>query len=95
MLLWREDIHVTLNVFVTDRGGQKWNRIESLSDLPWICAGDFNEMFSFSEKAGAADRSSASMVQFREVLVDCGLSDVGFSGPTLTWNNRREASYNI
>ena len=30
------------------------------------------------------------MKLFRECLENCGLLDLGFSGPKFTWNNRQE-----
>lgn len=47
-------------------------------------------MLYFSEKVGGVDRSLGSMSQFRMALADCGLIDIRFSGPRLTWNNKRE-----
>ncbi|KAK3229264.1 hypothetical protein Dsin_001145 [Dipteronia sinensis] len=35
------------------------------------------------------------MVQFREVMDDCDLVDLGFSGLRFTWNNKRDGKDNI
>lgn len=58
------------------------------SSLPWLVAGDYNEILSNAEKSGGPRRSAAPMARFREALVDCGLSDMGFVGPRFTWSNR-------
>lgn len=46
--------------------------------------------YIFQKKVGGVDRSLGSMSQFRMALADCGLIDIRFSGPRLTWNNKRE-----
>ncbi|PON77977.1 Endonuclease/exonuclease/phosphatase [Parasponia andersonii] len=35
------------------------------------------------------------MLDFCTTLLDCGLCDLGFSGPMITWNNKREKVANI
>lgn len=35
------------------------------------------------------------MANFRQTVDNCELIDVGFSGPNLTWNNRRAREHNI
>jgi hypothetical protein len=35
------------------------------------------------------------MMAFRDCLMDCNLTDLGFTGYEFTWNNRREAEENI
>jgi hypothetical protein len=57
--------------------------------IPWLCAGDFNEIVDQSEKEGFAVRREAQMVKFRETLEECQLGDLGFVGPFFTWSNRR------
>jgi endonuclease/exonuclease/phosphatase family metal-dependent hydrolase len=57
--------------------------------IPWLCAGDFNEIVDQSEKEGYAVRREAQMVRFREALEECQLGDLGFVGPFFTWSNRR------
>jgi hypothetical protein len=66
-------------------------RLRSEREGPWICCGDFNEALSQDEHIGVRDRSEAHMSLFRECLDDCGLVDLGFSGPKFTWNNRQSA----
>lgn len=57
--------------------------------LPWVCAGDFNEILYAHEKAGMAVRSQRQMDGFRQVLSTCDLADLGFEGPAFTWCNGR------
>ncbi|KAK3222272.1 hypothetical protein Dsin_009297 [Dipteronia sinensis] len=64
-------------------------RLHGLSDLPWLCTGDFNEIICDSEKASGIQRSRAQMEAFREVINDCDLDDLGYSGPAFTWCNKR------
>ena len=58
--------------------------------LPWICIGDFNEILSVNEKQGGEPRSEWQMANFREVLDNCRLRDMGFKGARFTWCNRRD-----
>lgn len=36
-----------------------------------------------------------SMAHFRDVVAECELVDLGYSGPPLTWNNGRDAEDGI
>ena len=58
--------------------------------LPWICIGDFNEILSVNEKQGGEPRSEWQMANFREVLDNCRLRDMGFKCARFTWCNRRD-----
>ncbi|KAH9736072.1 hypothetical protein KPL71_017960 [Citrus sinensis] len=64
-------------------------RLAVLSSSPWLCCGDFNEILHPNEKRGGNDRNVNLINEFREVLRDCGLKDVGFRGYAFTWNNGR------
>ncbi|XP_071681709.1 uncharacterized protein [Lolium perenne] len=75
-----------------------WNflrRLKTQGDGPWIVCGDFNEVLHNSEHFGSNDRSEAQMIQFRECLDDCGLVDLGFSGPIYTWSNKQDSDRNV
>ena len=53
-----------------------WNLLRNLngqSSLPWLCAGDFNEILKSHEKLGGRLRPYRQMLLFREALVECGL----------------------
>ncbi|XP_028075737.1 uncharacterized protein LOC114277953 [Camellia sinensis] len=69
-----------------------WELLRRLQDqmhLPWLCAGDFNEILYAHEKSGMAARSQRQMDGFRQVLSDCDLADLGFEGAAFTWCNGR------
>lgn len=51
--------------------------------------GDFNEIINQGEKVGSALRRDGQMEEFRSVLEDCHLSDMGFIGSKYTWTNGR------
>ncbi|TXG63812.1 hypothetical protein EZV62_010806 [Acer yangbiense] len=75
-----------------------WNLIRRLREvdwLPWMCAGDFNELLSISEKSGGSKKTIRDIIKFRQVVEDCDLIDLGFSGPMFTWNNKREGKDNV
>ena len=47
-------------------------RLKSKYSLPWLCAGDFNEITRAHEKSGGRLRPSKQMEDFRDVLDECG-----------------------
>ena len=67
-----------------------WNLLRHLHALrarPWLVLGDFNEIISLEEKWGGDDRNFHQMNAFREVLLDCSLQDLGYTGADFTWTN--------
>ncbi|KAL9679764.1 hypothetical protein QQ045_017631 [Rhodiola kirilowii] len=62
---------------------------------PWVVAGDFNVISSWSEKKGAATRDTGAMFEFNNFQMQAGLSDAGFSGNKFTWCNNRSADHQI
>ncbi|XP_074276932.1 uncharacterized protein LOC141600590 [Silene latifolia] len=56
------------------------------SSLPWICIGDYNEIFFANEMTGG-QRAQWQMNNFREAVDDCGLVDVRYEGYSFTWDN--------
>ena len=62
---------------------------------PWICCGDFNEALHQDEHLGARDRSDTQMALFRDCLNECGLVDLGFTGPKYTWTNRQSGDDHV
>ncbi|KAL0345438.1 UNVERIFIED_CONTAM: hypothetical protein Sradi_4375100 [Sesamum radiatum] len=69
-----------------------WERLVRLSQdssLPWMCAGDFNEVLFQHEKTGCA-RPGWQIRDFRNALQQSNFSDIGYEGQTFTWWNRRE-----
>jgi hypothetical protein len=65
-----------------------WDKLRELnnnSDLPWVVFGDFNEILFSHEKEGGNPRPQPYMKNFREVLMDYNLEDIGFMGDPFTW----------
>jgi hypothetical protein len=52
--------------------------LKTLSTLPWMVVGDFNECLWQEEHISWTPRSVNQMDDFREALFDCNLSDLGF-----------------
>ncbi|KAG8474150.1 hypothetical protein CXB51_034133 [Gossypium anomalum] len=48
--------------------------------VPWLVFGDFNEITSSLEKKGGRLRPEGQMEDFRSVLKNCSLHDIGFNG---------------
>ncbi|KAM5578651.1 hypothetical protein ABKV19_008793 [Rosa sericea] len=68
-----------------------WNLLRLLAtqcNLPWLVAGDFNEILCQDDKSGGPPRCAAQMARFRQALVDCELLDMGHVGSRFTWSNR-------
>lgn len=49
--------------------------------MPWLVCGDFNEILYSYEKVGGTPREERIMLDFRNVLEECQLMDIGYSGP--------------
>lgn len=64
-------------------------------DMPWVVMGDFNEIMDSFEKKGGRLRPIGQMRDFRGVLEDCCLNDLGFVGRWFTWERGRFASTNL
>jgi hypothetical protein len=65
-----------------------WEAIRSIKqDLasPWLIMGDFNEILYNSEKKGERPRSQRQLQAFHDVLSECELNDMGFTGDIYTW----------
>ncbi|KAK3182691.1 hypothetical protein Dsin_029977 [Dipteronia sinensis] len=65
-------------------------RLNNKSSLPWACAGDFNEILDHLEKLGGVQKSQTLLDNFCLASDECGLQDIGFSGATFTWCNKRD-----
>ena len=70
------------------------NRLESLARLrrlkskltiPWLCAGDFNEIAEADEKLEGRLRPIKQMEAFKDVLDECEFKDLGFVRGKYTW----------
>lgn len=70
-------------------------RLRGASVEPWLLIGDFNEAMWSYEHFSACQRPERQMVAFRDVLADCGLTDLGFVGLPFTYDNGRDGNANV
>ncbi|KAJ4845064.1 hypothetical protein Tsubulata_015508 [Turnera subulata] len=69
-----------------------WQNLEVLSSTttePWLLAGDFNATLCTSESTSQRRTPSCSMKEFQNTLLNAGLLDLGYSGPSYTWQRGR------
>lgn len=57
--------------------------------VPWLCIGDFNQVLNVEDKRGGNLPNLGRIRDFREMLEDCGLTDLECKGPKFTWRNNR------
>ncbi|XP_061366774.1 uncharacterized protein LOC133309926 [Gastrolobium bilobum] len=65
-----------------------WENLEELAasvNSPWIILGDFNSVLKQCEKVGGMDVCWRSIMEMQDCLDLCGVSDIGFKGPSFTW----------
>lgn len=75
---------------------ESWYLLRNLSkDLSesWVVLGDFNEIMFSTEMRGERVRPSYQMRNFREVLQECALSDLGWERTPFTFTNKRKGSH--
>lgn len=60
-----------------------------MSTLSWLCFGDFNKILSLNEKNKGLDRNVVVIAEFRVVVRDCKLFDLGIRGYPFTWSNKQ------
>ena len=70
-------------------------RIKPMGSGTWFMVGDFNEAMWQNEHFSRHKRSSSMMANFRSVLYDCNLFDLGFHGVPWTYNNKQEGNKNV
>ena len=71
-----------------------WEVLEELKQqhvagVPWLCAGDFNEILFHHEKEGGVPRAQSCLDRFKMALEFCELDDLGFTGDVFTWRNKQ------
>jgi hypothetical protein len=67
------------------------NFVYDNSNLPMLCIGDMNDLLYDSDKS-TSNINRNRMFQFRSLVKNCGLFDLGFFGPAYTWTNKRFSS---
>lgn len=63
--------------------------VAALHNLPWVIAGDFNEVLMGEDKFGGRPVNVNRAIRFQECLDKCKMIDIGFSSPRYTWSNLR------
>ncbi|XP_052201561.1 uncharacterized protein LOC127807600 [Diospyros lotus] len=70
-----------------------WNSLTGIgassSSDPWLLLGDFNVCRDGSEMKGGNTSFSLGMRRFNDFLSSGSLQDLAYSGPKLTWTNKR------
>jgi hypothetical protein len=69
--------------------------LRNQSDLPWLCAGDFNEVLHEHEQFGGCEPGEWKMEGFRAAVEYAGFTDLGYMGLPYTWDNRRDGRHNV
>ena len=72
-----------------------WNNLSIVANthnLPWLMAGDFNELLSTNDKLGGRPLIPSRVSAFKECLDFCNMADLGFQGPRFTWTNKNDLS---
>ncbi|KAH1129371.1 hypothetical protein J1N35_000749 [Gossypium stocksii] len=83
---------------VEQNRAKSWELLRQLGQdqrSPWDVVRDFNEIMHSFEKKGGRLRLERQMSNFREVLEDCRLIDLGFVGRWFTWECGRFLVTNI
>ncbi|KAL2498245.1 Uncharacterized protein Adt_23795 [Abeliophyllum distichum] len=64
------------------------HQISLVVDGPWMVGGDFNVIAHNGERTGHNTRDRGTS-DFADMMMDCGLTDAGYSGNQYTWTNGR------
>ncbi|RAL38081.1 hypothetical protein DM860_000775 [Cuscuta australis] len=51
--------------------------------------GDFNTVLHMDERIGGNPVSLEEIKEFQDCLTNCGLEDLPFEGPKMTWTNNQ------
>lgn len=74
---------------------RSWDYLRYLntqSDLPWLCAGDFNEVLEAHEQFGGQGRPERQKEGFRGVVEACNFVDLDYIGLPYTRDNRQHGA---
>ena len=70
-----------------------WNDVFSFvvqnQGRPTLCIGDLNNIMHANEKWGLGPPCLSRIDNFCTLVKQCGLMDLGYSGPAYTWTNKR------
>ena len=83
---------------VTTRRHEAWTKLQILNDkphIPWLCAGDFNEIIRQEENMGGVTRENSQMQAFQDVIDECSFMDLGFIGPKFKWRRHYTDGHSI
>lgn len=58
---------------------------------PWLLAGDSSCVTDQNEKLGGSPVGITDILNIKDCLQDCGLTDMRWRGCLYTWNNRQDA----
>lgn len=64
-----------------------WDNLEAVSELhslPWMIAGDYNEVLMGEDKFGGRPVNVSKAIWFQECLDSCRMIDIGFFGARFT-----------
>lgn len=96
---WRQeggggDLQVFMGKHKSKFKFKTWDLLEALhmeddEHLPWLCAGNFNEILFHHEKEGGVPRAQVCLDLFKNALEVCELGDLGFVGDVFTWRNKQ------
>ncbi|KAL2465834.1 RNase H domain-containing protein [Abeliophyllum distichum] len=64
------------------------HQVSQTVDGPWLVGGDFNVIAHDGERTGVSTRDRGK-TDFCDMMMECGLTDAGFSGSPYTWHNKR------
>lgn len=69
-----------------------WDELREASDTnrPWIVGGDFNVILNIDEKKGGSGVDLRAIQDFRECIIDSGISEIAFEGEQYTWCNNQQ-----
>ncbi|KAF2297400.1 hypothetical protein GH714_023119 [Hevea brasiliensis] len=70
------------------RRRDSWNLLihsASLSSLPWVVLGDFNDLLWLEDKRGGVYHPQSLMQGFRDTVARCLLNDIPLLGFQFTW----------
>lgn len=63
--------------------------------LPLCLIGDFNSILTTMDKFGGSSRQPVHMREFKNMVQQIGLLDLGYRGPAFTWSNNQQNNHLI